>query len=366
MKLFSTLLLLPCLLCISASAPAQIAGKNVILVHGLSPSRWLSGEESGGLEYAISYWQDIDPAFKRQDGNTDYIIHWPPSRRLTGPKSVISMVVPQLKKLLRQDYCQQQCVILTHSAGDIITRYVLKNKASLLGDLADKLRVAAVIDLAGAGGGSDLADYIVGTASGVNYSSDVIEALFAYAGLPIEFGFNLGFVYDLQTSVVRNTATNGFPAIPHLRVAGTGTTRYGHATHLLIRGGDDSVSPLHSTCGAALPRSYYSCAQDIGADGRVGWVPGAPAPWELYDYHYPIIMGQSVTHIDMVMNTVGNLMTPVRSQERAYQQKDPALAIDIDDYEQRGDGWAWWRKYRFIRNSENKSVTSVLADSILQ
>jgi hypothetical protein len=344
---------------------ATIGGKNVILIHGFLPSQIISPPDDNGEADAKDYWNEVNTAFHRQDGGTSNIIYWPSTKRLTGSDGIISVVVPQISTLLAEGYCDDQCVILTHSSGDLIARFLLKNKASIFGDLADRLKVAAVFDLAGAGGGTELANYAVGIAEGVNYTADVVAALLEYIGVSVKFGLNVGVINDLQPAVARSLATNGFPSVPHLRVAGSGTAIYGVLTHALLLGKDDSVVPLHSACGAASALSYESCSPDIRIDGRVTSVSAAPSLSELYDFHYPLIMGKSIAHSDMEDDVTGNAMTSVRLYETAYADVAGSLPIDIDDYEKR-EWWSLWRTYRWIRDADNKSVTTVLADSVVQ
>jgi hypothetical protein len=74
--------------------------------------------------------------------------------------------------------------------------------------------------------------------------------------------------HDLKPSVARSLAAeDSSPAIPHLRIAGTGNELFGIVTHGLITGRDDSVLPLHSTCGASYVGTFDSCLDDLAMDG---------------------------------------------------------------------------------------------------
>ncbi len=346
-------------------ASANIGGKNVILIHGFSPFHLLSPPSDNGAADAQQYWQNINPAFLRQGSGASNIIHWPSHKRLTGSGGVISIVQPQIQALLDENYCANQCIIVTHSTGDLVARFLLKNKNSIFGSTqAAKLKVAAVVDLAGAGGGTELANFGVGVANGVNYGSSVISAVLEYAGFNFSFGLNVGILTDLQTSVARNHATNGFPAIPHLRVAGSGDEVYGFATHPIISGADDSVVPMHSACGAAYASGYDSCSRDTRTDGKVTTVSNAPSRSQLYDYHYPIIMSDDLAHNEMQSNVTGNNMTSIRSLESAYKNSNVYnQAINIDDVERR-EWWDWWAKYRYINGATSRSVSTVLVDAV--
>ena len=362
-QLCSLILLITCF----SMAQADIAGKNVILIHGFNPFQLLDPPDDNGRRDAQDYWADIDPAFKRQDGGRSNIIHWPSDRRLTGSNGIISVVQPQIQALLQEDYCRDQCVIVTHSTGDLVARFLLKNKRSLFGSaMADRFKVAGVIDLAGAGGGTELANYGVGVANGINYAGDVISALLEYAGFPVHFGLNVGVMTDLQPSVARSHATNGFPTIPRLRVTGAGDEFYGFATHPLISGRDDSVVPLHSACGASYAAAYDSCSQDTRLDGRLTWISAAPSASQRYDFHYPILMSEDVPHNAMQGNRTGFSMTSVRSIEADYNNSGVnALGVDVADYEKR-EWWDFWRKYRYVEGASSRSVSTLLVDKVIR
>ncbi|MFQ3230335.1 hypothetical protein [Reinekea sp.] len=348
-------------------AQADIGGKKVILIHGFNPFHIVSPPSDNGQSDAADYWEEIDPAFVRQGGPNSNIIHWPSHKRLTGSGGIISIIQPQIQALLDENYCANQCVIVTHSTGDLVSRFLIKNKNSIFGSSqASKLKIAAVVDLAGAGGGTELANFGVGVSNGVNFGGSIISGLLEYAGFYFSFGLNVGVMNDLQTSVARNHATNGFPAIPHLRVAGTGNEIFGFATKPIIHGADDSVVPMHSACGAAYAYGYDSCSRDTRSDGKITYISNAPSASQLYDYHYPIIMSETIAHNEMKSNTTGNKMTSIRSIESAYNSSTVNnQAINIDDYEKR-EWWDWWSKYRYISGSSSRSVSTMLVNSVIQ
>lgn len=345
-------------------AYADVGGKNVILIHGFNPFHLINNPTDNGKKDADNYWNGINSEFLKSSGASN-IIHWPSHKRLVGSGGIISIVKPQIDQLLNENYCANKCVIVTHSTGDLVARYLLKNKNSIFGGDASKFKVAAVIDLAGAGGGTELANYGVGIANGVNFAGSVISGLLDFAGFNISLGLDVGVLNDLQTSVARNHATNGFPSIPHLRVAGTGDELYGFATHPLIKGSDDSVVPLHSACGAIYASSYKSCSRDTRVDGKVTFVSKAPRTSELYDFHYPIVMSETLAHNVMQTGATGNNMTSVRSLESLYKQESNSISVNIDDFEKR-EWWDFFTKYRYIRDAKNHSVTTVIVEKIVR
>jgi hypothetical protein len=240
----------------------------------------------------------------------------------------------------------------------------LKNRNSILGSqVASRFKVAAVVDLAGAGGGTELANIGVGIANGINFGGNIVSAMLDYAGFGISLGLDVGILNDLQTTVARNHATGSIPAIPRIRFAGTGDEFYGFATHGLISGADDSVVPLHSACGSAFAHGYQSCSQDVRIDGRLTRVSSAPNANELYDFHYPLVMSETLEHNGMQSNSTGNWMTFISSQEDQYNrllQQVPELSFD--DYTKR-EWWDFWRTYRYLKDANYKSMTTIVADA---
>lgn len=361
MKLVKKLLVAGLLLA-GADAQAQLAGKNVLLVQGFLPQHILINPTDEGQADGINYWKNLDPTLK--DAATTRILYWPSHYRVQGSNGIAALIARQLTPVLQSGFCDNQCIVITHSTGDMVMRYVQANKNSLLGStLGSRFKVAAFIDMAGAGGGTELADLGVDIINGVNRGADALEALLEFMGYEIPLGINPGVMIDLQPSVARNTATSGLPAIPHLRIAGTGDEFYGFATHPFIKGSDDSVVPLHSACGAAINGAYDSCVQDLRMDGKVTSVSAAPSLSQLYDYHYPIIMSEKMAHNEMQANKTGRSMTFALSGANKYNAST-AKTIGVGvEYETVYAWWDWFQKYRFITNAENKTMGKVILDS---
>ncbi len=350
------------LLVAAVTANAQLAGKNVLLVRGFEPGHILNPPSDQGYADGISAWANFDSSLT--DSATTRRLYWPSNYRLPGSGGIAALITSQLKPILASGFCDNQCVIITHSTGDLIVRYVLANKWSLLGSsAASRFKVAAVIDMAGAGGGTELADVGMDVINGVNAGADALSALLKFAGFNFTFGLNPGVLVDLQPSVARNTAVNNIPAIPHLRIAGAGDESYGFLTHAIIKGKDDSVVPLHSSCGAAYNGSFDSCVRDLRIDGRVTGVSKAPYLSQLYDYHYPLIMSAGKAHNQMQADKTGHDMTFALSGAD-YYNNGGAKSINVDvEYEHVYAWWDWFRKYRFISGAKNKTMGRVIVDS---
>jgi hypothetical protein len=344
------------------SADAQLAGKNVLLIHGFQSQHLLDHPADNGLADSLVYWEHFEPALT--DPATSRILHWPSHQRLSGSGGIGAVLVSELEPILASGFCDDQCILLTHSTGDLVARYLLANKLSLLGSsLASRFKVAAVIDMAGAGGGTELASLAMDAINGVMVDPLILEPLEEVIGIELEPGMYLGVVNDLQPSVARNTALDSVPAIPRLRIAGAGDELYGLVTHLLIKGGDDSVVPLHSACGAADNAAYDSCVQDLQMDGRITHVSKAPSQSQLYDYHYPIILSASTPHNAMQVDTTGHEMTLALSSADNYNSSD-VKSIDVAaEYEIRGVWWDWFHEYCFITGANAKTMGRVIVDS---
>ena len=217
--------------------------------------------------------------------------------------------------------------------------------------------------MAGAGGGTELASLGVDIVNGVNHGTDVIEALLDWAGFGLDLGIDPGVMYNLQPSIARNTAVNNIPSVPRLRIASTGDELYGFVTHAFIKGADDSVVPLHSACGAAYDNAYKSCTNDLRIDGRVTSVSNAPSSSQLYNYHYPLIMSETMPHNSMQADHDGHDMTFALSAESNYNSSG-AKTINVDvEYNHVYAWWDWFHKYRYITNADDKNMGEVILAS---
>jgi len=362
MKLYKTLIAACLTLAAASSHSAQLADKNVLLIQGFLPQHLIINPTDNGESSSDNYWSTFDSSLK--DSGNSNVLHYPSNKSIEGSNGIAAIVADQLEPILSSGYCDNDCIIITHSTGDLVMRYMLANKNSLLGSsLANRFNVAAIIDMAGAGGGTELAAFGVDIINGVNHGTDVIEALLSWAGFDFELGINAGVMEDLQPTVARNIAVNNIPAIPRLRIASTGSEIYGFITHAIIKGKDDSVVPLHSACGAIYSNAYDSCTKDLRIDGRVTSVSKAPSSSQLYNYHYPLIMSETMPHNEMQANKKGHDMTFALSSESNYNNGN-AKTIDVDvEYHNVYAWWDWFRKYRYITNADDKNMGQVILAS---
>ena len=142
----STLLLLAGLL--SFGSQAAVGGYPVVLVHGFQPANLAdrpTGADvtSNGADYWAGFW------LSRADARID----WPSQERITG-KITTDYVWPKLQQLSRAGTCTSGCIFVSHSTGDLVTRYIIDNQALWLKNAGlQPLNIIASFDFAGAGGG---------------------------------------------------------------------------------------------------------------------------------------------------------------------------------------------------------------------
>lgn len=388
MKLLSSLLAATVLLAASTSQAGKLAGKNVLLIQGFLPQHVFLPPSDKGKADGFDYWKsfklynngngDSNGNGKADDDPYARILYFSSAKRIEeADQSGTGLnVANQLKTLFANEpnYCKDGCVVITHSTGDLVMRYIMDN-THLLGQYESKLKVVAFVDLAGAGGGTEGAVWLNAAANGANIPGAIVEGLAAWLGGDITApGLKPGILYDLQPGVARNTAVDNIPAIPRLRVASAGEELYGPLTHLFIKGTDDSVVPLHSSCGAAFDGAYDSCTRDLRIDGRV--MSGVNGPSTYYDYHYPIIMSEEMPHNDQFKGigwdyssgypwyVSGREMTFALSGANAYQSSNANKTVKVDvEYEKVYAWWDWFREYRFITNAKSKSMGQVVQES---
>lgn len=388
MKHLKSLLATGLLLAASSSQAGQLAGKNILLIQGFLPQHVFFPPADQGQRDGLNYWK----SFKLyNDGNGDSnrngkadddpharILYFSSAKRIEEPDQSGSglNVANQLKTLFAKEpnYCADGCVVVTHSTGDLVMRYIMDN-THLLGPQESQLNVLAFVDLAGAGGGTEGAVWLNAIANGANIPGAIVEGVAAWLGGDLRVpGLKPGILYDLQPGVARNTAVDSIPAIPRLRVASAGEELFGPLTHLFIKGTDDSVVPLHSACGAAIDGAYDSCTRDLRIDGRV--MSGVNGPSSYYDYHYPIIMSEEMPHNDQFKGlgwdyssgypwyVTGRDMTFSLSGANRYQSGNADKTVQVDvEYKKVYAWWDWFREYRFITNASSKSMGQVVAES---
>ena len=332
-------------LALSFTSQAKIAGKNVVLVHGFQngdlpnpPS--VSTQKQNASSYWSAYWAS----------RAEAILYWSSADRVTG--GIKDSIKTQIKALEANRTCAAGCVFVTHSTGDLVTRDAL-TRLGQWGVNSNNFKVLAVLDIAGAGGGTELADvaYNVAVGSGLINSAQK-------AAVDLFLGFtptqnNIGVLNDLRPAVARSTGLTS-NATPRLRFVGAGD-QYLRVTKGFIKGYDDSVVPFHSACGSRYSGDYESCSSSIRTNGQL---KSSRAPSSLYPYHYPILMGDDTDHSEAINNSrSGDFATIVN--DRTFG----GIRVDFNDYTER-KWWSWWTKVRLVRNGSSKSMSANIYDTL--
>jgi hypothetical protein len=323
---------------IPQTAEAQIAGKNLILIHGYrSTDLSQHPDDAEQARLADQYWADYWLP------KAEAVIHWSSADRIAG--GIKDTVARQLKTVQNQGLCLSGCVIVTHSTGDLVTRYVL-SRMSALGLDKNRLKILAVLDFAGAGGGTELVDTAIAISEGSGWVNSAMKtAVNAFMGFTPTKG-QMGVMYDLQPANARNTATA--PNVyPRLRFVGTGW-EYGGVTKPFIKGSDDSVVPLHSACGATLAGAYDSCAKGVKPNGQLSSVS---APSSLWYNHYVVLMGEKTGHGGVINNKRTGDFTTVSNNFSAG-------GLNVDFATTTGyKWWSPWTKVRLVKDGSKYSMS---------
>lgn len=341
-----SILIVAVLLLGCGSAHAKLAGKNVILVHGFI-SEHLNTRPTlqQQINQAPNYWQDFWAS--RAEG---YIV-FPSHERVQG--RIKDQVRTQFLELQTSGKCANGCVFVTHSTGDLVLRDALA-RFGQWGINTNRVKVLTVIDFAGAGGGTGLADLAISTASNGGVLSSVIGAI---AGGVLGVNFTpsrLGVLNDLRVAKARSIAqqNNG---TPRLRVVGAGD-QFLRITKGFIRGYDDSVVGMHSSCGARNASNAESCSTSVRSNGQLA---SARGPGSLLHNHFPIIMGDRADHEELRNNSrPGGALTTVIN-DRTFG----GIRVDFATNTSRRS-WSWFTRVREVNDSNRKSVSATVFDTL--
>lgn len=334
---------------LTGPAQAQLAGHNVILIHGFqqddlaNPPENLQAVKDAGEDYWRTFW------LTRSDARID----WGSDGRIEG--SIAQQAYQQLRQISQQGLCNDFCIIVSHSTGDLVTRYLLENQARWLqSEGLAPLKILAAIDYSGAGGGTDLADLALSLAYNDSwYNWPLKAAVQAFTGIEPKPG-KLGVVNDLQTNAARNLAISP-NSIPRLRFVAGGSS-YGGITKPFIAGTDDGVVPTHSACGATTAEGIESCTDSLSLAGKVTSQNG---PDGLWFNHFPVLMNEGVSHSGVLGSETGNISVPVVNNTTLN-----GLRVDFASrtYNQRA-WWQWWGSgdtYIEVPNSDQTDMSTLV------
>ncbi len=333
----------------AADASAQLAGHNVILVHGFqqqdlaNPPASMNAIKAAGADYWRTFW------LARSDARIDY----GSDGRVEG--TIAQQAYSQIRAISQQGLCNNYCIVVSHSTGDLVTRYLLENQARWLqADGLPPLKILTSLDFSGAGGGTELANLAISVAYNDSwYLEPVKAAVKAFVGIDPRPG-KMGVINDLQTNTARNLAVspNG---IPRIRLVAGGAS-YGGLTSPFIAGEDDGVVPIHSSCGATTATGIDSCVSNLSMGGKVSSQDG---PDGLYYNHYPVLMNAGVSHSGVLGTETGNISVPVVNNTTLN-----GFRVDFASrtYNKRA-WWQWWGagdQYIEVPNSDQTDMSSLV------
>ena len=339
---------------LSPAANAQLAGHNVILVHGFISDDLItppSREQVLARRKVSEFWQS------RAEG----YLNWSGADRLEG--GIARIVFEQAKAHAAAGLCNNGCVLVTHSTGDLVARYFLAHQEAWLTAAGyAPLNIVATLDFAGAGGGTDLADVAVAAANSEYVPLPMKLAAGAVIGRDLDLTDydELGVVIDLTTSQARNHASwpNG---IPRLRFSVNGGDPL-FPTKPVIRGADDTVVPAHSSCGATAPDAILSCSSDIAYDGKRTWQFG---PRGLWHNHFPVLMSDAYDHFTLTQDAHQGQMTYVLNHFNAGLNVD--FATTTRTVTRRW--WEVWKEtgtWQYVAGSDSQSMSRLIYQTLNQ
>ncbi|ESP91171.1 MULTISPECIES: hypothetical protein [Pseudoalteromonas] len=333
---------------VGTSVGANAKAYKTVLVHGFQSQQLTAMDprkiDSDGEAYWAEYW----------GGLADERIDWPSYERVEG-KIASDYLWPKLRTMSEQGVCQPGCIFLTHSTGDLITRYIIDNQANWLENAGlEPLNIVATFDVAGAGGGSELADLAVNVANGL--ANPVVEAA-VRAWLGRSVGQTLGVLNDLKVNNARQIASFPGDRTPRLRFVADGDL-YFNATKLFLPGIDDSVVAAHSACGANQVAAFDSCSVHVGMDGKL--TSQDDGVRHFLPYHYPMLMSDNYDHYSVILNQAKGKVTTANTSINVAPNKSVAFST----YEEEKGFWLWKKKYRYVRQSDNTSMSALLFAAI--
>jgi len=338
---------------LGTDAEARIAGKNIIFVHGLQTSHLLQAR--GTLTAAQRRTDAIEQAGIFAPKVDDYITY-SSTERLQGV--IQQEVYNQVKQLERAGTCAQGCLLVTASTGDLVTRYMLSRLNAWNID-SSRFRVLGVVDMVGAGGGSELADVAVSALTSGNFLSALARsAITAWLGGDLSGSAPsfLGVLNDLRPTVARVTATSN-SSIPRVKIAGGGQIVALNLTGGFIAGTDDGVVGLHSACGARYTQSIDSCSNSIRIDGRLASANGPS--WGFYHNQFPILMAEDMAHTQAATsNPVGRLVAMNKGINLGGVNINPA------ERQFTTGSWFWKKTYRIVNYNESTPFATYLVSQI--
>lgn len=342
----SKVILIIAVVFLSFNTHAKLAGKNVVLVNGF---------RAGDLQQAPTSEAELQTLSEQYfdefwTSRAEAHHYWSSADRVTG--DIKDQFQRHFEELESNGLCLDGCIFVTHSTGDLVLRDAL-SRLGQWGIDQNRVKVLLVLDLAGAGGGTELADVAASVAQGGNLATAALRSVAgAFLGFDIRQG-NLGVLNDLRPATARSIATSN-QAFPRLRFAGTGTEFIG-ITKPFILGSDDSVVPMHSACASRTRDSFESCSRSIRPNGQIRSSDG---PSSFLHNNFVVLMGESTGHGSHISNqSDGDLTTVVNDRTIG--------GISIDFATSTGRKfWSWFRDVRLVNNGSNNSMSANIFNTL--
>lgn len=333
---------------LSLSANAAVGNYPVVLVHGFQPLDLASRPNAS--QVAINgevYWSDF------WSSRAEVRIDWPSHERITA-RITTDYVWPVLQQLSINNTCNPGCVFVTHSTGDLVTRYILDNQALWLQNAGlQPLNIVATFDFAGAGGGSELADLAVNVATGGGLFDRTLQLALSFWLGQMPTANSLGILNDLRVNTARQLAAFPDSRVPRLRFAGAGSDFLG-TTGLFLPGIDDGVVASHSSCGASSVAAFTSCAANVGFDGKL--TPQSRPVSNFMTLHYPMLMSEAYSHNAVIGQQRKGLITVARHTVRDTEQKP----LTFHSYDETRGWWIFSSRYRVVSGSERVAMSPLV------
>jgi len=348
MNLIKNINVISVLLLLGCSTFTYAKEYKIVLVHGFQPQQLISDGDvtASGQNYWQGYWNNI----------SDARIDWPSYERIE-EKIATDYVWPKLKSFSESNFCDPGCIFVTHSTGDLITRYIIDNQELWLeNEGLSPLNIVASFDFAGAGGGSELADLAVSVAQGTESWTFIIEAALE-AWLGGDLSDEMGVLHDLKVNNARHLAPLPDARIPRLRFVGDASEYLG-ATSLFIQGNDDGVVGSHSSCGGSRQASYGSCSKHIAFNGKI--TNQGDAVSGFMPYHYPMLMGEAYSHGSLLESSQEGTVTAASNQHNLLSGE----SIHFNTYTETTGWWLWKSDYLYVQNSVNDSISTLAYDAM--
>ena len=346
-------------------ASSAVLGHDVIFVHGLQINHvlqrrsWVSEQD---LEN-----DSIAQAGEAAKAFIDHHFYYRSSDRLQA--GIAQQMKAHVLDAVRTGKCVNGCVIVTASTGDLVTSYMLANLERWDDEephyaIRRDFKVLGVVDIVGAGGGTEIADKVVNIVVHKNPVSWLVRK-----GLELWLGTSmsglqpagLGALNDIRPSVARAGGW-GDSGVPHLKIAGAGrgvTYQGVDITGLLIPGEDDGVVPLHSACGSRYDVSLSSCSKTTRLDGSRR---SANGPNGYFYNQFPILMAKDMTHTQLNQDNSVGLVVPVDGNLSRGLNGGMRFGLKVRK-DRRGPFWNRYDVY-YIDYNRNQAFTKVLFESI--